>query len=314
MTPDRRTPLTLLAALLLGAALGLLATGEKPPSSSSLPATAEGAGTAARGNPSPPPRAGRESTSARLPAGSTAAAYSAAWELLLDRELPRDERTTLASALLEEWCLVDLRAALHAAFSDGRTDSDDPFAPDALDSCSKGIEQQPDLAWELCESQEYGLHTRRLRETWIVHTGVQDPLRLLDRYSLLPAERLEQGRAPRDAAIRMALVGSLEKNADPKLAEAVLAKLVALAEEGDREKIVSAAAAFLPQWLPAERNLESLRAAQSPVDREIYLKAYAGLVQSHLDIGQLEKLDQIPADLRAEVLPLLRLPEPAPEE
>jgi hypothetical protein len=90
--------------------------------------------------------------------------------------------------------------------------------------------------------------------------------------------------------------------------------VVALAVGEDRDLIVSTASAFLPLWIPEERHLEFLRAATAPVAREIHLQAYASLIQVHLNQGKEEKLDQIPAEFRAEVMARLGRHAPAKED
>ena len=178
----------------------------------------------------------------------------------------------------------------------------------------KAIEAQPDLVWDLIESREFGLHTRQLRKDWISIMSIRGPDKILKHFAALPEEPSGAGDPPRDWAIQSALTGSFANDADPNLALEVMRQLVELSDGGDREKIVAIAAGTLKLWIPEERHLEFLRGASSPVAREIHLKAYAGHLQRYVDFRKLEKLDQIPADLRAEVLPLLRLPEPASDE
>lgn len=315
MTPARRTPLTLLAALLLGAILGLLATGEKLPLSSSVPAAAVGAGNDAP--PVPPP--GMKSSSARPPSESSSGAYSAAWELLKDRPLPREERRALEDAVIKEWCVIDLKAALRAAFAEVGSpyfgDEDDPFVTHPnppFEACQDAIGQQLDLTWELVVSQEYGLNTRKLRECWITFVGLQSPLKLLEHFAMLPAEPWNGGLGPRDGAVRLAMHQSFDKSADPKLVDAVMAKLEEFATQFDRKQIISNAAMAFPMGLPEERHLELLRGATTPVAREIHLKSYvAHLCRGlGLPIGH-EVLDRIPVEYRIEARALLDLNEPA---
>jgi hypothetical protein len=110
----------------------------------------------------------------------------------------------------------------------------------------------------------------------------------------------------------MALAGSIDQRDDPKLTNAVLDKLVVLAVDGERERIVTAAAEFLPLWISEERHLEFLRGATGPVAREIHVRAYASLIQVYLNHGKVEKLDEIPAEFRAEVRSRLALGKSGP--
>lgn len=298
MTAARHSPITLSAALLLGVALGLAGMREDRPSPAAATEPADDTAIAATDSLPSTFAAGRDSATA----ASSAAAYSAAWELLKDGKLQREERRVIQRALLAEWCRIDLRAALHAAFEEDDTIDEDPFATSPFEACSEEIQSQLDLVWELVEAREYGLHTRKLRTHWITLAGHQNPLKLLDHFPKLPAEPRDRQDDPRTQAVEMALAGSINQSADPKLTDAVLAKLVALAVDEDRDRIVNAAAGFLPLWIPEERHLEFLRGANTPVAREIHLRAYASLLQVHLNHGKVEKLDDIPAEFRAEVL------------
>jgi hypothetical protein len=302
MNPTRRTSLTLSAALLLGVALGLAGPRGERQSNDAAKSSSVGAVASVTDAGSSVPRAGNQSYSVPSSAASTSDAYAAAWELLKDGKLRREERRNLESDLLEVWAKIDLRAALHAAYEEEGTDEEDPFEVSPLDACFEGIRSQPDLVWELVSSWEYGLHTRELRKAWITHVGYQNPLKLLEHFTALPAEPMDSDEDPREQAVRMALTGCFEKGADPKLADAVLAKLGSLAADGDQERIVSSAASFLPLWIPENRHLEFLRGATTPVAREIHLRAYASLIQVYLSNGMEEKLDDIPTEFRAEVL------------
>jgi hypothetical protein len=310
MTAARHSPITLSAALLLGAALGLAGMRADRPSPAAATVPSDDAAIAATDSAPSTFAAGRDTAAAASPS----AAYSAAWELLKDGKLRRKERRVVGSALLEEWCRIDLRAALHAAFDEDEVTDEDPFAASPYDACSDGIRSQLDLVWELVEAREYDLHTRKLRTHWITLAGHQNPLKLLDHFPKIPAEPQDRQDDPRTQAVEMALAGSINQSADPKLTDAVLAKLVALAVDEDRDRIVNAAAGFLPLWIPEERHLEFLRGANTLVAREIHLRAYTSLLQVHLNHGKKEKLDQIPAEFRDEVMSRLGYPARAPEE
>lgn len=310
MTAARHSPITLSAALLLGVALGLAGMREDRPSPAAATEPADDTAIAATDSLPSTFAAGRDSAAAASPS----AAYSAAWELLKDGKLRRKERRAIQCDLLEEWCQIDLRAALRAAFDEDEVTDEDPFAASPYDACSDGIRSQLDLVWELVEAREYGLHTRKLRTQWITLAGYQNPLKLLDHFPKLPAEPKDRQDDPRWQAVQMALAGSIEQSADPKLTDAVLAKLVVLAVDEDRDRIVNAAAGFLPLWIPEERHLEFLRGAKTPVAREIHLRAYASLLQVYLNNGKVEKLDEIPAEFRAEMMSLLGRRAATPED
>jgi hypothetical protein len=225
MTAARHSPVTLSAALLLGVALGMAGMREDRPSPAAATEPSDDAAIAATDSAPSTFAAGRDTAAAASPS----AAYSAAWELLKDGKLRRKERRAIQCDLLEEWCQIDLRAALHAAFDEDEVTDEDPFAASPYDACSDGIRSQLDLVWELVEAREYGLHTRKLRTQWITLAGYQNPLKLLDHFPKLPAEPKDRQDDPRWQAVQIALAGSIEKSADPELTDAVLAKLVALA-------------------------------------------------------------------------------------
>lgn len=98
--------------------------------------------------------------------------HAAAWESMKSRSLPKNERVAIQSALLAEWSLVDLKAAVEAALAE----ADD----DLLNACEPGILKDPAMAWELARSGTFGWETAVFREKWISMMSKEDPLRIFE--------------------------------------------------------------------------------------------------------------------------------------
>lgn len=307
MNPARCTPITLSAALLLGVALGLGGPRGKQsaPEGSNTPlkgfeVTARDAGATAT-------RAGLESSSSvRTAASSTADAYAMAWELLKDGKLPRMERRDLECALLEEWCQIDLRAALEAAFGEEGMAVQDPFAESPLDACFSGILEQPDLVWELVSSREYGLHTRQLRSLWIEACAGTRPLEVMHRLPEMPAE------VRHDAIYEAA--SSTHRREDPAPGrDAVAAAVLALLGTPDGLEAMEGFAKGLLSAMKAGELGLLVAKQQDPALRDLYLSAYVRGFKFSSTTQILTELEKLPAELRAEVESRLGQDTPAPE-
>ncbi len=282
------------AALLLGVALGLLAGWGEPAATAGVPAPEkESVSPSSRRLPESPSTLTSRSRSLP-PTGGSAAAYAAAWESLKDGKLPRQERTALQRALLEEWALVDLPAAIHAAATDDVHDVEDEFGQSTIDSLQKGIAAQLDLAWDIIQTGGFGLRTPRLRSAWIQALAGQDPVGLIGKLPQLP-------QGDRSQAMRAAVVGSHQRGQSANSGEQVVAALLALrGTENDQD-----ARAALAVGLSASVRCRDLRAdflrQQDPDVRPIYLEAYA-LSFRQLNAAERDaEMDALPADLRAEV-------------
>lgn len=288
MSATRRTPVTISAALLLGVAFGFagpwgkeMTRNEGPPPSDAGSATA----SAAAGG-----------SSARTAASSSANAYAAAWELLKDGKLRREERRQLESTLLREWSKVDLRAALHAAFEGDCSDRDDPFVFLPMDA-SLEVGTQADLLWELVLSREYSLHTRRLRREWINITARKDPLEILRRLPEMPPDvrALAVCRAVADSH-RFA---GLYRPAAGK--EEVIAAVLKLRGSSYEAAAMAGLAGGISSITETSELSGLLLNSPDPALRDVYLKAYAIKVEHGSDGGRQVALDILPAETRAEV-------------
>lgn len=115
------------------------------------------------------------------------AAYAGAWEILKDGKTHPYPRAALQSALLEEWCMVDLEAALHAAIGESM-----------IESCSPGIEARSEEVWGWIRESKIGLSSWPLLHTWIEVAGETDPRMLLRRYEEIPPDPVPVKRSPRE--------------------------------------------------------------------------------------------------------------------
>jgi hypothetical protein len=290
MTAARHSPITLSAALLLGAALGLAGMRADRPSPAA--ATVPSADTAIAATDSAPSTfaAGRDTAAA----ASSAAVYSAAWELLKDGKLPREERRVIQRALLEEWCRIDLRAALHAAFEEDETTREAPFTTPLFGSCSEGIRSQPDLAWNLISSREFGLHTRTLRREWIHLTAEDDPPTLVRRFSELPPDVLLD-------AIWAAAASTYRSTEPIRGREELNAAMFAMSKTPTADAATGAFAAGIAARLQHKQLLPWVRKPPEAWLRKPYLDAYV-LSLRRLAADELTTvLENLPNDLRAEV-------------
>ncbi len=113
----------------------------------------------------------------------TSAEYSAAWDSLKDRFLPRQERLLIQKNLLEEWSVIDLEAAVHAVFAE-TTD-------EMIDCCAPGIQAAPTKAWELVRARAFGMETLRFRRQWLKCMMGTKPVQVFSIVGELPkGERL----------------------------------------------------------------------------------------------------------------------------
>lgn len=185
MNPHRHSLPGLVAALLAGALLG----GFGPPLTDGIgdrDASPEGRQVPAEdpsGTSVTRSAANRElNGAARL-----SAAYAGAWEILKDGKTHPYPRAALQSALLGEWCMIDLEAALHAAIGESM-----------IESCSPGIEARPEEVWAWIRESKFGLSTWPLLHTWIEVAGETDPRMLLRRYEEIPPDPVPVKRSPRE--------------------------------------------------------------------------------------------------------------------
>ncbi len=290
-----RLRITAPAALLLGAALGLLAGWGEPAATADVPLQKEESASPSSRVLTVSSRTSSTASTPRLPTEGSAAAYAAAWESLKDGKLPRQERIDLQHLLLREWALVDLAAAIRAVAADPIKHDDDPFDSSAIDYLWQGIAAQPDVAWDIIQSRELGMRTPRLRNGWIQAVGRKDPVELIGKLPQLPQE-------DRFKAMRAAVVGSHHRDQAGTGGEEVVATLLALRGTAD-DPIARKA---LAEGLSSSVRCEDLRAdflrQQDPDVRSIYLDAYAQSFEQ-LDLPERDaELEALPAHLRAEVV------------
>lgn len=187
MKPPRHSWPSLLAALLAGAVLGGFGPsfrnaadgGYVLPDSGKSSATANSTG----------PVAGNAADRGLKGTARVSDAYAGSWEILKDGKLDPSVRVVLQEALLEEWCMVDLEAALHAAIGESM-----------IEVCSPGIEARSEEVWSWIQDSRFGLSTWPILHTWIEIAGEKDPRMLLRRYDELPPDPVLVKRTPPPAS------------------------------------------------------------------------------------------------------------------
>jgi hypothetical protein len=292
MNANPRTRITLIAGLLLGAALGLTGPQGKPPASDTSSISAKASAAAANAG-STPSRAGLESSSARTAEVSKSAVYAAAWELLQQRDLRREERQDLESRLLGEWSKVDLRAALHAALEAYPTTDSDPFET-PFGTCWQEIPLQLDLVWELVASREYGLHTRALRKAWISASAEKRPLDVLRRLPDLPSD-------VRALAVHAAIYYTHHRQFAAPGKDEVVAAVLALRGTPDETAALEGFATGIASTVDFTELGTLLLDPPDPDLRDLYVMAYAVGIADSTSPNSNPHLDSLPPDLRAEV-------------
>jgi hypothetical protein len=286
--------ITLSAALLLGVALGLAGPREKKPAPEV--ATPPAAASAPAAPPAGPASSRDEAalSSARTAAVSKPDAYAAAWELLQQRDLRRSERQALETALLEEWCKIDLRAALHAAIANDPTYNEHSLMWSPVSTCLEEVSHQPELVWDLVSAREYGLRTSLLRREWIWSCAGSQPLQLLRRLPDLPAD-------DRAEAIQMAVRYTHQQDEPAPGKDEVVAAVLALRGTPDE---VAAMNGFANGLAGAMRfsDLEALLLdPPDPELRDLHVMAYAAKIDSGRLPGDTPDVHSLSPGLRAEV-------------
>ena len=183
MKPLRHSLPSLVGALFTGALLGGFGPslmdgidgGDRSPLGGQVPATGASA-TSVTGS----------ATDRQMKGGArVSAAYAGAWEILKDGKVDPYPRAALQGALLEEWCMLDLEAALHAAIGESM-----------IEGCAPGIEARSEEVWSWIQDSKFGLSTWPLLRTWIEIAGETDPRQLLRRFDELPSDPVPVKRAP----------------------------------------------------------------------------------------------------------------------
>ncbi len=305
MSHARRTPITLSAALMLGVALGLAGPWEKQVSGNEVPVPARES-NAANDAGATTASAAAESSSARTAASSSSNAYAAAWELLRDGKLTRKERRNLESDLLEEWAKVDLRAALHAAFEEDWTISEDPFDLLPLEALQEEIRRQSDLVWALISSREYGLHTRELRTAWIRVCAAERPLEVLSRLQEIPPDVRASAVWRVVVATRRAADHPFDQPAAGT--DEVVAAILAMRGSPYEAAAMAGLAVGIASVTEASKLSALLLNPPDPALRDLYLRAYAMEVEYESIEGRQVARDLLPPEICAEVEALLGSP------
>lgn len=327
---------SLLAAIVGGALLGGFgpspkdAGGGEPPSPDS--------GQTPAGRTSASSFAGDASDRDLKGTARVSAAYAGAWEILKDGKLHPYIRTALQESLLEEWCLVDLEAALHAAIGESM-----------IGACAPGIEERSEEVWSWIQDSKFGLSTWPLLRTWIETAGEKDPGLLLQRFGELPPDpvpvKRESGQAssdesgsdeddpfsgetgwresgfvtqatrtlggpefpfqsvstPRELALLTILDHARGEKTDTSLAAELMSAVATLTDGGDdgyRRKSIVHALSS-----DDAATLESrLRATEDSLVRYLYLDAYANKFRQVAPALREAESEKMPEDLREEVL------------
>lgn len=293
MTPSQR--FTAPAALLLGAAVGL--AGIQTPSG-------DQASTPAKVAASPDARStAHRSTTGTRPTAS-AGSYIAGWNSLKDGQLPKKERIALQCAILQEWAVVDLSAAIRAVVADQESRLTSRGVNDPMrEALRAGIAAQPDLAWHLIESHAFGLHTRWIRDAWIKAVGPHDPMKVLRRSPhFSPSER--------DVVMRIATESTFAPAQPDTAGEEFVSLVLTLPNQPDlppRKSLIY----HLRHTVEKSSLLDRVRQAQHPEIRRVYLEAYLGFnaMKPELPEGESEPESEdepLPPEIREEVEQILR--------
>ena len=295
---------TKLAVLLIGAALGVAGSKDKPSAPVIVPAPAENFRLESKPSRPTASAAPRVSESTRAPAPQSTEDYAAAWESLKDGKLQRTERVELQRQLLAEWAEIDLESALHAYFGDPPMNRDAFLWSPLNDIFLSAISRQQGLTWELIQKHAFGPRTSELRQEWIRAKGDGDPIGLLSHLDDLPPWRESKFGTSREWAVSSALRGAHATGADPALGSTVLTRLLAIPADQGGSQAVKAARDYLPRQSP-ETLTHGISTATDPAIREIYLDALVTRLRN-IDNYVQEKVKQVPAELRAEVAAELR--------
>lgn len=258
MIPNQRH--TAPAALLLGAAVGLAGlqapTGDQASRLAKVVASPNAQSSAHHPTTGPRPTA-------------SAGAYIAAWNSLRDGQLPKKERIALQCAILKEWAMVDLSAAIRAVVAD--QDSWRPWGDDPIRSAlHAGIAAQPDLAWHFIETHAFGLHTRWIREAWIKVVSPHDPMKVLRRSPHFPPSQ-------RDVVMGIA-TESIFAPAQPDTAgEEFVSLVLTLPNQPDHFPPRKSLIHKLRSTVGYPGLLDRVGRTQNPDVRGVYLEAYLGI-------------------------------------
>lgn len=179
--------------------------------------------------------------------------YAAAWEMLKDRKLARDERTRVQAALVADWALVDLEAAVKAILSKRKNEGP---GSDLLDACDKGILAAIPKGWELIQGRAFGWETARFRKAWISKIAEKEPLGILPHVDrLTPFERLKVADS---LAEHLWIVHLSDTDKDAGLREQIKNGILAMGKADDGEEILRRVGSTMGHGVPREEILRLL--------------------------------------------------------
>ncbi|HEX7260482.1 MAG TPA: hypothetical protein VF258_01590, partial [Luteolibacter sp.] len=215
------------------------------------------------------PGSNEVSSTTAVPPRVSTADYSAAWDSLKGRFLPRQERLLIEKTLLEEWSVIDLAAAVRAVFAEATDQGPNGFGMvgihTLLDCCAPGIHADPARAWELIRSSAFGLETGRFRGAWLDCMTEADPVFVFSILSELPkGERLST----------LSVLGeSSSTHADPATRAALWTHLSALPDTPAEQEILSSVGESICFYMPPEKLADRLLGELSPAGRKICIAA-----------------------------------------
>lgn len=224
--------------------------------------------------------------------------YSAAWDSLKGRFLPKQDRLQIAKALLQEWSVIDLEAAVRAVFAETTDEGPGQIGrvrvPSLLDLCAPGIKADPLKAWELVRSRASRWETVRLRRAWLDCMVEANPGMVISILGELPKrERIETLDE---------LAESSCNAEDPAQRAAIWTQLSALPDTvADQEFITHAAETICYHTPPAELATRLLGETM-PTGRKICISALSLSVFKVKEDEELSKLLLLlPPTIRGEV-------------
>ena len=215
--------------------------------------------------------------------------YAAAWESLKDGGLSWKARLEIQEALLGEWSVIDLAAAIRAAFAEGPR-----FQDDLLKSCNPGILADPAAAWQLAAGRAFGWESARVRKHWMKLVAEQDPLKVFSVLGDVPAnERI-------DAVENLAVVWGYDST-DPHVRDEIWTKLLDLDGEPWGNMALFSAGQIIGSERRPQELLSLLEAARSPAERRLLGAAFAVSLYGQEDEEFAVEFGLIPVAMRAEV-------------
>ncbi|WP_193211165.1 hypothetical protein [Luteolibacter marinus] len=277
------------AALMVGVAIGLVGLSGRFRAAPEASNQSAGAGKVlAESSPF-----GSDTKKNTRSSGSTASAseYEAAWEILKDGRLPERERAALQSLILQQWSLLDLPGAIHAAAVDQDTGAWSISDGELRKSLRPGLAADPERAWHLIQTHAAGFDTIWLREEWIQAVSIRNPDLVIKVASQLPT-------TDRGLAIETAIKGSRQVSEGGVGDEAVVEALLALPDGQFTGPEISG---ILGTVIPQQEIIERALQAHSPGVRRVYLEAYVYSQSPLLSLGLEIGLDSLPPDIRGEV-------------